>query len=149
MPGTYTVRLMAGSVTLSQPLVVRMDPRVKTSVADLQAQFDAAKSMYDDMLKATAVLHEGTVLRGQLKARSSQQPVQNADAELQSKLDRVLGAETPGRGGGRGGAGWSGYPVFAASDTLPAESTRSRTPMPHQPPHSLTRLRRPLPPCPR
>ena len=62
--------------------------------------------MYDDMLKATAVLHEGTVLRGQLKARSGQQPVQNADAGLQSKLDRVLGAETPGRGGGgRGGPG--------------------------------------------
>ena len=44
MPGTYTVRLTAGSTTLSQPLVVRMDPRVKTSTADLQAQFDAAKS---------------------------------------------------------------------------------------------------------
>ena len=106
MPGTYTARLTAGSTTLSQALVVRMDPRVKTSVADLQAQFDAAKSAYDDMLMATAVLHEGTVLRGQLKARSGQQPVQNADAGLQSKLDRVLGAETPGRGGGgRGGPG--------------------------------------------
>ena len=105
-PGTYTVRLTAGGTTLSQPLVVRMDPRVKTSVADLQAQFDAAKSAYGDMLKATAVLHEGTVLRGQLKARGGQQPVQNADAGLQSKLDRVLGADTPGRGGGgRGGPG--------------------------------------------
>ena len=90
-----------------------MDPRVKTSTADLQVQFDAAKSAYDDMLKATAVLHEGTVLRGQLKARSGQQPVQNADAGLQSKLDRVLGAETPGRGGGgRGGPG--GPPTLAS-----------------------------------
>src|SRR6185369_11681524 len=30
MPGNYTVRLTASGVTQTQPLVVRMDPRVKT-----------------------------------------------------------------------------------------------------------------------
>ena len=102
MPGTYTVRVSANGKAQSEPLMVRMDPRVKTSQADLQAQFDAAKGMYDDMLKATAVLHEGTVLREQMKSRGNQKPVQNADAEMQSKLDRILGVEGR-RGGGRGG----------------------------------------------
>ncbi|WHZ20607.1 MAG: Glycosyl hydrolase, BNR repeat precursor [Rhodanobacteraceae bacterium] len=37
LPGTYTVVLKAGGKTLRQPLIVTMDPRVHTSMADLQA----------------------------------------------------------------------------------------------------------------
>ena len=39
MPGTYTVRLIAGGETSTEPLKVVMDPRVKTSPADLEQQF--------------------------------------------------------------------------------------------------------------
>jgi photosystem II stability/assembly factor-like uncharacterized protein len=39
VPGAYTVRITAGSVAQTQPLVVKMDPRVKTSRADLERQF--------------------------------------------------------------------------------------------------------------
>ena len=42
-PGEYTVRLTANGKTYSQPLAVKMDPRVKASIADLEAQFVAAK----------------------------------------------------------------------------------------------------------
>jgi len=37
LPGTYTVRLTAGDKVLSAPLVIKMDPRVKASSADLIA----------------------------------------------------------------------------------------------------------------
>ena len=37
MPGEYTVRLIANGKTLSEPLKVVMDPRVKTPMADLEA----------------------------------------------------------------------------------------------------------------
>ncbi len=39
LPGTYQVRLTAGGRTETQPLVVTMDPRVKTSTADLRKLF--------------------------------------------------------------------------------------------------------------
>jgi photosystem II stability/assembly factor-like uncharacterized protein len=47
MPGTYTVRLTADGRRYTQPLVVRMDPRVKTPVAGLQQQFDLSMSIYN------------------------------------------------------------------------------------------------------
>src|SRR2546421_1858927 len=38
-PGDYAVTLTVDGKTFSQPLVIAMDPRVKTSAADLQEQF--------------------------------------------------------------------------------------------------------------
>ena len=59
MPGTYTVRLTADGKTMTQPLVLQMDPRVKTPAADLQKQFDLSMQVYralqdkpDDKLRA-------------------------------------------------------------------------------------------------
>ncbi|HET9011526.1 MAG TPA: hypothetical protein VFN38_06895, partial [Gemmatimonadaceae bacterium] len=45
LPGTYTVRLTANGRTVSQPLVVRMDPRVKTPAAGLARQFALASEL--------------------------------------------------------------------------------------------------------
>ncbi|HKR62650.1 MAG TPA: glycoside hydrolase [Thermoanaerobaculia bacterium] len=47
MPGTYTVRLTANGRTLTQPLVVQMDPRVKTPRADLAQQFALSMRLYE------------------------------------------------------------------------------------------------------
>ena len=40
LPGDYQVRLTAGGKTVTEPLTVRMDPRVTTPLSDLQAQDD-------------------------------------------------------------------------------------------------------------
>jgi hypothetical protein len=103
MPGTYTVRLIASGKTISQSFKIVMDPRVKTSTADLQVQFDAAKSIYDDLIRATTAIHEITILRDQLKARSGQATVVAGGNALEPKLDAIAGSERGGRGGGRGG----------------------------------------------
>jgi hypothetical protein len=55
MPGDYTVVLTAGGKTFSQPLTVAMDPRVKTSAADLQKQFDISWQMYQLRLKLAPI----------------------------------------------------------------------------------------------
>jgi photosystem II stability/assembly factor-like uncharacterized protein len=102
VPGTYSVRLIAGKTTLTEPLLVKMDPRVKTSAADIESQFKVSQAIYADTLKATAALHEITVLREQLKTRSSQAPVAAAGDSIEAKLQRLAGGD--GRGGGRGGA---------------------------------------------
>ena len=46
MPGKYTVKLIAGGKTFLQPLVVKMDPRVKTSAGDLEKQFKLSLQLY-------------------------------------------------------------------------------------------------------
>lgn len=105
LPGDYTVRLIANGKTLSAPLKVVMDPRVKTPMRDLEQQFTLAKQMYDDLMNATAALHEISALREQLKARSGQPAVGQAAPPIDSKLDAIAGPEHGGRGFGRGPAG--------------------------------------------
>ncbi len=104
LPGNYTVRLIAGGKTMSEPLKIVMDPRVKTPATDLEQQFKVSKAIYDDLLRATSAIHEITVLRDQLKAREKQAPVAGAGDSLEVKLDKIAGSERGGRGGGgRGG----------------------------------------------
>ena len=101
LPGAYTVRVIAGGKTLSEPFSVVMDPRVKTSAAELEAQFRVSKAIYDDTLRATTALHEITVLRDQLAAK----PASPASQQIGGKLTAIAG----GRGeGGRGGGGRGG-----------------------------------------
>ncbi len=45
-PGNYTVVLTVDGKSFTQPLTVQMDPRVKTSAADLQEQFDLSWQLY-------------------------------------------------------------------------------------------------------
>jgi hypothetical protein len=112
MPDTYTVRLIARGKALSEPLKIVMDPRVKTPSADLEEQFTMAKSIYDDSMRATAAIHEITVLHDQLKARADQAPVASAGNSIESKLDAISGGN--GRGG-RGGGGGRGVPAGPAN----------------------------------
>jgi hypothetical protein len=84
---------------------VVMDPRVKTSQADLEAQFKVSMDAYKATLKATNALHEITVLREQLAQKAGQAPVAGANAALEAKLTAIAGANA---GGGRGGGGGGG-----------------------------------------
>ena len=51
LPGTYTVLLTAGGTTSTQPLVVQMDPRVKTSREGLEQQFALSMKVYELLKK--------------------------------------------------------------------------------------------------
>ena len=53
LPGVYQVRLIAGDVAYRQAVVVRMDPRVRASLADLREQFRLSKAL-DAALRALA-----------------------------------------------------------------------------------------------
>jgi photosystem II stability/assembly factor-like uncharacterized protein len=56
VPGTYSVRLTVDGKTTTQPLTVKMDPRVTTSLAGLQQQFDLSKQVYDALIAVRATL---------------------------------------------------------------------------------------------
>jgi photosystem II stability/assembly factor-like uncharacterized protein len=51
MPGMYKVRLKVNGQTIEQPLQVVMDPRVKTSMKDLQRQHDLSMICYEGKKK--------------------------------------------------------------------------------------------------
>jgi photosystem II stability/assembly factor-like uncharacterized protein len=58
MPGNYTVRLTVDGAVQSQTFTVKMDPRVKTPVAELQRQHDLSVALYDAMREAPALAAE-------------------------------------------------------------------------------------------
>ncbi len=53
-PGRYTVRLRVSDRTVTQPLVLRLDPRVKTPAAGLAQLAALSREMYDLALAAHA-----------------------------------------------------------------------------------------------
>jgi hypothetical protein len=67
MPGQYTIRLTANGQSTTQPLTVKMDPRVKTPTAGLQQQFDLSMAVYDRMVELGGALEELRGYRTRLK----------------------------------------------------------------------------------
>jgi hypothetical protein len=51
-PGQYTVKLTVDGKSVTQPLTLKMDPRVKTPPAGLAQQFTLSKQLYDGMQAA-------------------------------------------------------------------------------------------------
>lgn len=52
MPGNYTAVLTVNGKSYTQTIKVKMDPRVTTSIADLQAQHDYSMTCYQNSIKA-------------------------------------------------------------------------------------------------
>jgi hypothetical protein len=115
VPGTYSVRLTVNGQTYTQPLVVRMDPRVKTSAATLARQFALSKGVYDDINRTRGVLDELRALRAnlrELRGRASGDVVTAVDS-----IDRAA-ATLEGGGGGFGGGGGGGGDRAGSAPTL-------------------------------
>src|SRR4030095_12981881 len=105
VPGTYTVRLTVNGQTYSQPLTVRMDPRVKASAATLARQFTLSKGLYDDINRSRLALDEVRALRANLREMRGR-----ASGDLVAAIDSVDRAAqaVEGAGGGFGGGGGGG-----------------------------------------
>ena len=58
MPGAYAVKLTVNGRTYSQPLNIKMDPRVSTPREGLLAQFTLSKQIYDDLPAVQKALEE-------------------------------------------------------------------------------------------
>jgi photosystem II stability/assembly factor-like uncharacterized protein len=110
MPGRYTVKLTANGQSYTQPLIVKMDPRVHTSLPALTEQFTLSKQCYDDAVKTSKIMEEIRAMRDRLRS--------TPDAALEQKLNALAGAPGGGRFGGGGGRG----PVAGGPDTLTSVS---------------------------
>ena len=60
MPGRYTIKLTVDGKTYSEPIVVKMDPGVKTNIKDLQLQHNLSMMCYNNIEKCRKILKEIT-----------------------------------------------------------------------------------------
>ncbi|MEO7520211.1 MAG: glycoside hydrolase, partial [Gemmatimonas sp.] len=115
--GQYTARLTVDGVRYSQPLMVRMDPRVKTSAADLARLATLSRSLYDEAVRTFAAASRARALSAELGKQTGGDAV-----TLKSRVDSVSPAI--GGGGGRGfGAGGGRGGGTPALPTLEGAST--------------------------
>jgi photosystem II stability/assembly factor-like uncharacterized protein len=103
MPGEYTVVLSVNGKSYSQPLTIKMDPRVKTPNTDLAQQFKLSQQMYNDLLTVVPASDQVDALRKQLsdlKKASTNSELATAINGLDQKLQALAGGVTrrPGPG---------------------------------------------------
>lgn len=94
VPGQYTVRLTIGGKSYTQPLTIRMDPRVKTPAVAIEREHAMAVALFDAIAADSAIVAEARTLRERLGGAAS--PIVDS-----------IGAVV-GQGGGRGGRGGGG-----------------------------------------
>ena len=100
VPGRYTVTLEVDGKTYTQPLIVKMDPRVKTSLAGLRNQFDVDRQIAAARAQLSPALRQADSVEKQLRSRSRKPPKDNplvfqAMGALRRKLRPILGPPPP------------------------------------------------------
>jgi len=80
MPGKYTVKLTVDGKSYTQPLTVRMDPRIQTSEADLRKQFEMEAGIVQGMNESFEALQQVRTLRPQLNDRAGKATGSLADS---------------------------------------------------------------------
>lgn len=99
--GEYTVRLTVGGQSYTQPLTLRMDPRVTTATADLAQNDKLALEMYELARDARMAYGQAHDL-GQMVAKLDAAPRAARDA-FKARIDTLAPDEVRGfRGFGRG-----------------------------------------------
>jgi len=89
VPGNYTVKLTVDGKSYSQPLVVKMDPRIKTSATDLRKQFEMESASVEGMNRSFDALAQVRSVRAQLKERAAR--AKGAVADAIAALDKQAG----------------------------------------------------------
>ena len=83
LPGTYTVKLVIDGTVYTQTFTVKMDPRVKASVKDLETQHELSRQCYEGRKECMKILEEIGAYRSQLKNQ-----ITNASAATAGDLNK-------------------------------------------------------------
>jgi len=95
LPGNYTVKLTVDGKSYTQPLSVKMDPRITTSLLNLRKQFEMQSGSVDGMNQSYEALGQVRSLRAQLKERAAKAgkgAVADAIAALDKNAAELEGA---------------------------------------------------------
>ncbi len=91
-PGEYTVKLTVDGKSYTQPLTLRMDPRVTTPAAGLAKMFEASMQCYNGIAGVRAAQADVEKVREQLKPLAGNTTVAAAAAALDKKLASLVGS---------------------------------------------------------
>ncbi len=105
MPGKYRVVLTVGGKSYEQPLTVVMDPRVKTSNADLLEQFKLSKQLYDEWLKLDSMSVSLRRVRQQIIELQTKAPAGELKVHINALAEKLQALSPPGGPGGGAGVG--------------------------------------------
>ena len=106
-PGEYTVRLTLGGKEYTQPLSLRLDPRVETPAADIARLAALSREMWDGATAANVAYEEARALVAQLDATGG------ADAaSLKAEVETLAPAPPPQTSRRFRGGGPSGPPTL-------------------------------------
>jgi len=92
LPGQYTVRLTVDGLRQEQKLTVKMDPRMQSTPAQLQEQFDYSIVCYNARKKAVEALGKIAVIESQLQMIKGTGPIEKSVTDFKIKLDAMKGA---------------------------------------------------------
>jgi len=100
MPGIYTVKLTVDGKSYTQPLTIKMDPRVKTPAIELKKQYDLSDKCYREFKQASAEADKLHNLQEQAEKllRTATGPVAVAlknISDAASKLEKGVQGSTP------------------------------------------------------
>jgi photosystem II stability/assembly factor-like uncharacterized protein len=85
-PGSYIVKLTANSKSSSQPLTIKMDPRVKTPQDALVRQFELASKLAARLDEVSTAVQQTSELRKQIEARKKEA---GGNAKVQQALETL------------------------------------------------------------
>ncbi len=96
LPGTYAVKLIVSGHIYSQPLTLKIDPRVKTPQEDLAPQFELARNINQAIEQVAQAHREATDFRNQVqglrqKAAGNENLIAALDA-LDKRAQSIIGS---------------------------------------------------------
>ena len=103
-PGTYKVKLTVQGQSYTQPLTVKMDPRVKTPAEGLKQQFELSMQCYNGIRQVHEARQQIGKLRTQLKERRDKVD-KGPIADAIEKLDAAVAALESPAAKGKPGSG--------------------------------------------
>jgi photosystem II stability/assembly factor-like uncharacterized protein len=103
LPGTYTIRLSANGRSYTQPLVIRMDPRVQVTDAGLHMQRDIGVRMNDAISRDFAALGEVRAQRALLRTQREAAKAKGVADSLMALDSTLANIENGARGGAAAG----------------------------------------------
>jgi hypothetical protein len=99
LPGKYTVKLTADGKSYTQPMTLKMDPRIRSSQAELAKQFAMQQAAARGMNESYEALAQVQSARGQVKSLSekiSTAELKQKLADFDKKAAALEGAAVPG-----------------------------------------------------
>ena len=97
LPGKYTVKLIAEGKTVTQPLEIRMDPRVKTSPEDLRRQFELDRKLASELHRDHEALLQAPAVEN------------SVESSLGTISDREVGGDLDSKAANPGGESGARY----------------------------------------